>query len=465
LTAGLILPGRLIILGSLFLSIIVVYINRGNRRNFKAAIILVVFLGGMQNYSLAFNTEDRLTALNSETAVYECLIMDKPVVKGSYLQYTAKSLLVVHEGKYYNFNEKVFLKTTSKHVYNFGDRVKAEGTCSDITGVRNPGDFNYRLYYKSKGISKVLNAESMELLKADNAGILSTMQYHSKEKVIDTINGALPVETAAILVGIITGDKADIDEDTRDAYMKTGLSHILSVSGLHVGFLMLLVTYALMPFRLDKRLQGFIIILTVTYYILLIGAPLPAVRALIMLGVLMAGKALGRNYDLLSSVSFAALVIMLFRPLAIHDPGCMISFGAMYSIAIIYPVIYSLLRKTPNNKYNCSSYFLSGNNSRFCRSNCWNGIEDSCDIHIFCGSLSNKPSQLYNPKGGGASFCRLSYSYTSSLYLSLILLRYSTIACIFQKSLFQDIYYQIRIGLFDHCCGYPFNLQHAFKRS
>ena len=249
---------------------------------------------------------------------------------------------------HYNFSEKVFLKTASRHVFNFGDRVKVDGTCSDITGVRNPGDFNYTLYYKSKGISKVINAESVELLKADSAGIFSTMLYHSKEKVINTINDALPVETAAILVGIITGDKADIGEDTRDAYMKTGLSHILSVSGLHVGFLMLLVTYILTPFKLDKRLQGFIIILTVTYYIMLIGAPLPAVRALIMLGVLMAGKSVGRNYDLLASVSFAALVIMIYRPLAIHDPGCMISFGAMYSIAIIYPIIYSLLRKTPS---------------------------------------------------------------------------------------------------------------------
>lgn len=347
LTAGFILPDRFFIWGSLLLSIIIVYINRGNRRNFKAALLMVIFLGGIQNYSLAFDTVDKLAVLEGKTAVYECLIIDNPVEKGGYLQYTSKSLLVTHEGKHYNFREKFFVIIKVKQVFKFGDRVTVEGLCSDIAGVRNPGDFDYRLYYKSKGISKVINAESAALLEADSAGIFRTMLYLSKEKVSSTINEALPRDEAAILNGIITGDKVDIDEDTRNAYMKTGLSHILSVSGLHVGFLMLLVTYALKPFKLEKRIQDFIIISIIIYYVLLIGAPLPAVRALIMLVVLMGGKAVGRDYDLLASVSFAAFLIMFFKPLAIHDPGFMISFGAMYSIAFLYPIIYTMLRKIP----------------------------------------------------------------------------------------------------------------------
>ncbi len=348
LAGSIILPGMLIILGSFLLSAVIVFINRGNKANLKAAFMLVIFLGGMLNYSLSLGLSSKLTTLDGKSGVYECVITGNAEEKGDYLQYPAKCLAVIHEGKNYNFSEKVFLKIGKDNSFVFGDRITLEGECSDITGKRNPGDFDYKMYYKSKGIRKIISAGSASLLKKDSAGAFAKLLYLSKEKVRNTINEALPQDEAAILVGIITGDKADIDEDTRDAYMRTGLSHILSVSGLHVGFLMLMLTYALMPFKLEKKLQGLIIFSIITYYVLLIGAPLPSVRALLMLAVLLAGKAVGRNYDLLASVSFAGMLILMLKPLAVHDPGFMISFGAMYTIALLYPPFHSMLRGIPS---------------------------------------------------------------------------------------------------------------------
>ncbi|MHB1394514.1 MAG: DNA internalization-related competence protein ComEC/Rec2 [Clostridia bacterium] len=359
LTASIILPGMLIILGSFLLSAVAVFLNRGNRAKLKAAFLLVIFLGGMLDYSLSLGLGSKLSAMDGKTAVYECVITGNAIEKGNYLQYPAKCLSVIHEGKHYNFSEKVFLKISKENSFEFGDRIALEGECSEITGKRNPGDFDYRLYYRSKGINKILSADSTSLLRKDSAGVFAKLLYLSKEKVRNTINEALPAEEEAILVGIITGDKADIDEDTRDAFMRTGLSHILSVSGLHVGFLMLMLTYALMPFKLEKKLQGLIIFLIITYYVLLIGAPLPSVRALLMLAVLMVGKAVGRDYDLLASVSFAGMLMLVTKPLAVHDPGFMISFGAMYSIALLYLPFHSMLRCIPSAVRSTAALSLS----------------------------------------------------------------------------------------------------------
>lgn len=347
LAASVLLPGIPAILGSFLLTAVLFYLSRGNRENKKAVVMLAVFIGGMLDYSIALSSLSRLDAFDGRTAGYECMIIGNPVEKGDYLQYTARCLSVISDGKRYSFNDKVFLRIKSDNVFRFGDVIALQGECSDISGIRNPGDFDYRMYYKSKGISKVIKVDSVTLLRRDGAGVFAGLLHLSKEKVKAAINKALPPDEAAILVGIITGDKADIDEDTRDAYMKTGLSHILSVSGLHVGFLMLLVTYALAPFRLGEKLQGIIIILAITYYILLIGAPPPSVRALIMLAVLLAGKAAGRDYNLIASISFAGMAILVFKPLAVYDPGFMISFGAMYSIALLYPVFHSILRRIP----------------------------------------------------------------------------------------------------------------------
>ena len=348
LYASIILPGISVMLFFLLLAAVLVFLNRRNETNFKAAIILMIFIFGILDYCLIFSIGSKLDAFDGKIADYECLIIDNPVEKGDYMQYTAKSLSVAYDGNRYSFNKKVFLRINKETKFKFGDKISFKGECSEITGKRNPGDFDYKLYYSNKGIKKVIKVDNAVLLRDNSAGAFNKMMYLSKEKVRNSITEALPEEEAAILVGIITGDKADIDEDMRDAYMRAGLSHILSVSGLHVGFLMLLLTYVLTPFRLGQRLQGFIILLAVTYYVLLIGAPLPSVRALIMLAVLMAGKAAGRKYDLPASISFAGMVMLVFKPLAVHDPGFMISFGAMYSIAIIYTPFYEKLKSIPS---------------------------------------------------------------------------------------------------------------------
>ncbi len=347
LFASVVFPSIPIILCSLFLVLSLMFLNRKNKTNFKAAIAVLFFVIGVLDYSLIFGIESRLDIFDGKKAAYECLIIDSSTEKGSYVQYTAKSIRAVSGGRYYNFSEKVFLRINKETKFKFGDIIAFEGECSDISQARNPGGFNYRLYYKNRGINKVIKSDRGVLIRENSAGLFRTMLYISREKVRQTIRNALPEEEAAILVGIITGDKTDIDEYTRDAYMKTGLSHILSVSGLHVGFLMLLLTYVLMPFKLEKKLQGFIILLAVTYYVLLIGAPLPSLRALIMLAVLTAGKGLRRKYDLISSASFAGILILLFKPLAIHDPGFMISFGAIFSIAILYKPFYDMLKHIP----------------------------------------------------------------------------------------------------------------------
>jgi len=229
LAASIILPGIAIILVSFLLAGAAAFINRKSKPNLKAVFMLLIFLGGMADYSLLYGTESKLDAFDGRTAVYECLITDNPAERGKYLQYPARIISVRYEGKHYNFSEKIFLKIDAETVFKFGDKVSVQGQCSDIAGIRNPGDFDYKLYYKSKGIKKQITADRAVLLKEDCAGVLKAMLYYSKEKVRSIINEALPKEEAAVLTGIITGDKTEIDEDMKEAYMKTGLSHILSV--------------------------------------------------------------------------------------------------------------------------------------------------------------------------------------------------------------------------------------------
>jgi competence protein ComEC len=347
LVSSLLLINISLILVCVLLSLTVVFINRRSSFNLKASVLLLIFLLGVLDYRIASQFKSRLDRFDGKTAVYQCMIVDRPVDKGSYIQYKAKCRTVICGDKVFNYKDKVFIKVFGSTSFKYGDLIKVEGICENIGLPRNPGDFDYRAYYRSKGISKVINAESIDLIKENSAGILASSLYLSREKVRAIIYSALPREEASILMGIITGDKSDIDEETRNDYIEAGLSHILSVSGLHVGFLMLLLTQVLKPFKPSKKTEGIIVSGVILYYILLIGAPLPSVRAFIMLLVLIAGKLIGRQYHLLSSVSFALLVILIFKPLSIHDTGFIISFSSMYSIAFLFEPVNNKLRRIP----------------------------------------------------------------------------------------------------------------------
>lgn len=351
-TAGILLgsvytPLWMALFGGFGLSAIFIFLKRRDKRFVFFGGLAVVFLLGVLNYRFAEQKDGITMDGIGKLAKVECVITEDPVYRKSYTQYEAVSRELTVDGKRYKNEGGFFLRIKGKADYQYGDRLLINGTILEIGGKRNPGDFDFERYYKSRGIYGIINAEDTVLIQHDGQNPLAAFFHALKNKVKSIIFQALPETEAAVLYGILTGDKGEMEEDIREAYARTGLSHILSVSGLHVGFLMLFVQFFLKPLKLDARLESGTIVLAILCYILMIGAPLPALRAFIMLLVLLAGKMLGRQYDLLISVSFAAFSILLFNPMAVHDPGFVISFTTMYSIALLQQPVYKCLKILP----------------------------------------------------------------------------------------------------------------------
>lgn len=315
------------------------YINRRSRLIAAVTFICMVILCGMLAYYIASGRDSSLEAQTGEHATVDCIIAGDPVIKPFYTQYDVRLK---------NSSEKAFLRVKGLRTYGYGSCVRVYCKIDDINGMRNFGDFDFRGYYKNKGIFKILTADRVETLKGRGCGSLDLFLHASKSKVREVIYSALPGAEAALMYGIITGDRTDMDEETKDAYAKAGLSHILSVSGLHVGFLLLMINFLLGPFKLDIRFKSAITAIVVFYYILVIGAPAPALRAFLMLVFTLLAKIFRRGYDLTSSISAAMLILLLYKPMSIHDPGFVISFGCMYSIAFFYEPLYKRLRRLPN---------------------------------------------------------------------------------------------------------------------
>ena len=152
-------------------------------------------------------------------------------------------------------------------------------------------------------------------------------------------------QNAGISYAVLFGDKSEVDGIIKNAYQNSGIIHVLTVSGLHVGFLISLVHFLLKKCKVNKYVQFAITTIFIFFYSYLCGFSPSVLRAGIMAIVLMLSKLCMRRYDNLNSLGFAGFVICLFSPLTAFDIGFQMSFFCVCGIFMLSPVLTKVLSK------------------------------------------------------------------------------------------------------------------------
>lgn len=310
---------------------------------YKISILLTaLFLSGIMNYTFLSYRESKLKSFEGEMIELNAIVLEKGNKKGISTTYVAECTEIIKEGDSYTIKEKVILK--DKGNYKPGDMIRARGSFEGIIGKRNFGDSDIRLYYKSIGIYNQFKSTS-----SNKIGISKNLKflliYNIREKVSNVINLSLPKEESAFLNAVIIGDKHLLNDEEKDNFAKVGLAHVLSISGLHVAFIVFLIKKALDMMAVEKK-KDLICTLLIIYYVAMIGAPPPALRTLIMMLTSIWGKHIKRDYDMASAASFAIIIMLAINPFLVHNRGFIISFACIYSIAFLYEPVFNRLGKT-----------------------------------------------------------------------------------------------------------------------
>ena len=145
----------------------------------------------------------------------------------------------------------------------------------------------------------------------------------------------------------LLGDISDLSADSRKIFSASGLSHVLALSGLHVGIIAILIALFLWPIRFfgcRKTIMGVTIIL-LWMYVLITGFSPSVMRAVIMTSLFLIGLIIQRRYSSINSLMAAALIILLFNPKMIFTIGFQLSFAAVLSIIMFYGKITSINRR------------------------------------------------------------------------------------------------------------------------
>lgn len=223
-----------------------------------------------------------------------------------------------------------------------GSRIAIAGEIASFSRSRNPGNFDYREYYRSQGIDGRLYGESAVLL-ADTrypfADFLASIRRIGKKRIL----AAAEERDAGIFCAAVLGDKKALDSQVKDLYQRNGIAHLLAISGLHLSIIGMGLYRLLRKVGLSYKMAGAISSVFIISYGILTGASPSAVRAAAMMTAAFLAAGIGRTYDLLSAASLALILLVWESPFLLLQGGLQLSFGAVFAIGGISPVLERIL--------------------------------------------------------------------------------------------------------------------------
>ena len=257
-------------------------------------------------------------------------------------------------GVWERMHERVLLICQSSSQFlKMGDKIIVKTELHQIKNKGNPGEFDSKQYWKSKGIryqcfGAIENYHILDLEELSFAqNILKKVRAYSVSLIESYIGG----EEGDLMKAILLGDKSDLEQETKIVFANTGAMHVLAVSGLHVGIIAYLLNAFLGFLFRGKRktLAVIILILILWFYAFVTGFSASVTRAVFMFSILIASQLMNRQYNPMNSLAFAALVILLWSPINIFDIGFQLSFLAMVGIFTLYVPIEKMIYV--KNKY------------------------------------------------------------------------------------------------------------------
>lgn len=241
--------------------------------------------------------------------------------------------------------EKEALKDTNF----YGRLCYVTGVLKEASIAKNPNAFNYQKYLAAKQIYKIVELENNPLSKC--AEVKSTPLTIIKEirfTGIKYLEKHFPAEIAALSAALIFGDRSMFDPEVLINYQKTGIVHLLAISGLHVSLLIGMVFYLGIRIGLTKQFMMNFLLVLLPIYAILTGASPSVIRAVLMLFIVLFVLRWKKQIKLspIDAISLTLMIYVFFSPLIILDAGFQLSFSVSYAIILSVPGILPRYQET-----------------------------------------------------------------------------------------------------------------------
>lgn len=278
--------------------------------------------------------------------------------KGKYIMFILALFFIVALNNiicFYNYTPREIEEIRITEVKNYYGKGEINGRIVSLSNVSEKIEVGNKLLVKGKftenknicsGVIGDYKIEDYKILKSDFIDKL----YKRRKYVFESIESKLGERKAALITSVSFGYKSELNEDHKELMKNLGISHVISISGLH-----LVLVYSVLRRILGVKLS----LVLALVYVLFSGASAPAVRAYIMIVILNVGKIVKRNYNPIAALSLAGIILILEKPYYIYNLGFVLSFLATLGIILFNKDLNKKLYKLPNSIRNTIAISLS----------------------------------------------------------------------------------------------------------
>ncbi|MFC1844573.1 DNA internalization-related competence protein ComEC/Rec2 [Thermodesulfobacteriota bacterium] len=244
-----------------------------------------------------------------------------------------------------------------------GDHFLVKSKISTVNTFSTPGSFNYKKHLANQSIflkgwiDSPSNILKIQTVKSDAIFFtISSLLYFPeriRHNIANFIDKTLSQPSRGLYKAILIGDRSNISPSVLESFTNAGCIHILAISGMHMGLLAVIIitvitwllkrSTLLLLYTNVQKIAVSIALIPLIVYALIAGFNIPVLRALLMTTVFILAIIFDRPGNLLNHILLAALLILAWKPAAIFTASFQLSFSAVISIALIYPLLISIL--------------------------------------------------------------------------------------------------------------------------
>ena len=224
-----------------------------------------------------------------------------------------------------------------------GQIIFTKSTLTKINKALNPNEFDYRAYMRKQGVFHQIKLEKGNYKRLEiKIESINEIAFHVRRKINQKLKKYnFSKENLSLINALLLGQRQDISIETFNNFRNAGAIHILAVSGLHIGVILLLLNFLLKPLdniRNGKKAKIILVVICLWFYALLAGMSASIVRAVSMFTAVAIGLAINRPSSIKNSLVVSIFFLLLFKPLLLFDVGFQLSYAAVFFIVWINPI-------------------------------------------------------------------------------------------------------------------------------
>lgn len=315
----------------------------------SCVIMAVIVLAGA--WRVTARLGDVCMTLPDKPVCYEAVVASRPVAHGK----VVRCDLLVSNGALVRRKIRASILCNERdgraRRLSVGDGMRIVSELREPENYHADSNFDYRRWMSVHGFVATtfllpsswqsLPVSLDSLSRTDRISLRAMRMRESLLSRIHSLRG-MSAEERAVVAAMTLGDKSGLTGELKETYSVTGASHVLAISGLHLGIIYFILTLLFSRRRVHAMGQAAVVV-TIWGYVFMVGLPASAVRAATMFSLCSLVSMLNRDRMSLNTISFAAVVMLAANPLYLWDVGFQMSFMAVIGILVFYNPFYRCL--------------------------------------------------------------------------------------------------------------------------